>query len=123
MRDLSSSAGVGGCAFTTSRCVSHLPLPDYGSLGSVRARDQRRTGQPSVGELLHYNVDGVGADGLQLHAWAFGVLQRAMATGHRWTLVEMPRRAGGEATERREVEDTSQTMPTIRRTRSSRSMS
>lgn len=74
--------------------ISELPLPDYGSLGSVRARDQRKTGQPSVGELLHYNVDGIGADGMQLHAWVFGILQRAMATGHRWTLVEMPRRAG-----------------------------
>lgn len=72
--------------------VSALGTPNYGSLGEVRDREERIASQPTVAELFHYNCDGVGADGIQLPAFVSGVLQRACATGHRWTLVEMPRR-------------------------------
>lgn len=72
--------------------VAQLPVPNYGTLGDVRAREERGTQSPTVAELFHYNADGVGADGTQFPAWVAGVLQRALATGHRWCLVEMPRR-------------------------------
>jgi hypothetical protein len=82
--------------------VSALSVPNYGGLGDVRKREDRQ-GQPTLAELFHYNVDGVGADGSQLHAWLTGVLQRACATGHRWALVEMPRRVGDGPITQQEV--------------------
>ena len=45
---------------------------------------------PHAAELFYYNVDGIGSDGSQYPAWTDGVQVRACATGHRWTLVEMP---------------------------------
>jgi hypothetical protein len=66
------------------------PMPDYGTLGEVRQRGDI-TGRPTAAELFHYNCDGVGADGTQFRAWTTGVQERAIATGHRWVMVEMPR--------------------------------
>lgn len=72
--------------------IGAMPIPNYGTMGDVRERKEIN-GPPSVAELFHYNCDGVGSDGTQLPAFAAGVIQRGMATGDRWTLVEMPRRA------------------------------
>lgn len=74
--------------------IGAMPIPNYGTLGEVRERKEIQ-GPPSVAELFHYNADGIGNDGTQLPAFAAGVIQRGMASGHRWTLVEMPRRVGG----------------------------
>jgi hypothetical protein len=72
------------------------PMPDYGTLGPVRQRGEI-AGRPTVSELFHYNCDGVGSDGTQFRAWTTGVQERAIATGHRWVMVEMPRRPNGSA--------------------------
>jgi hypothetical protein len=68
------------------------PMPNYGTLGLVRARSDINS-RPTFAELFHYNCDGVGSDGTQFRAWTTGVQERAIATGHRWVMVEMPRRA------------------------------
>lgn len=68
------------------------PMPNYGTLGEVRQRGEI-AGRPTVAELFHYNCDGVGSDGTQFRAWTTGVQERAIATGHRWVMVEMPKRA------------------------------
>jgi hypothetical protein len=74
--------------------IGAMPIPNYGTLGEVRERNAI-AGAPSIAELFHYNCDGIGADGTQFPAFASGLIQSGMATGHRYTLVEMPRRAGG----------------------------
>ena len=71
------------------------PMPNYGFLGEVRKRAEVPKGRETFAELFHYNCDGVGADGTQFRAWATGVQERAIATGLRWTMVEMPVRAAG----------------------------
>ena len=82
--------------------VGAMPVPNYGTMGDVRER-KAISGPPSVAELFHYNCDGIGSDGSQLPSFASGVIQRGMATGHRWTLVEMPRRVGEGAVTAEEV--------------------
>lgn len=83
-----------------STLAGHLarvaPLPDFGALGEVRDR-KAISGQPSVAELLFYNVDGIGSDGTQWSAWWTDVEERAIATGHRWILVEMPPAPAGRS--------------------------
>ncbi|MBA2412270.1 MAG: hypothetical protein H0V63_05525 [Burkholderiaceae bacterium] len=66
-----------------------LPIPNYGKLGEVRGRAES---SDSLAGLFHYNCDGVGSDGQQLDAWLDGVEQRALATGYRWLMMEMPTR-------------------------------
>jgi hypothetical protein len=65
------------------------PLPEMGQMGLIRSRAEAQ-GQPSLAELFYYNADGVGSDGSQLPAFMDGVEQRALATGFRWLMVEMP---------------------------------
>jgi hypothetical protein len=65
-------------------------IPDFGTLGRVRARKEMSGSDPDVAELLYYNADGIGNDGSQWDAFLFGVEMRALATGIRWLLVEMP---------------------------------
>jgi hypothetical protein len=66
-----------------------MPLPDMGDLGEIRTRAEQQ-GDPTDAELFFYNCDGVGSDGSQLPAFMDGVEQRALATGFRWLMVEMP---------------------------------
>jgi len=77
----------------TTVLAGHLrraaPTPDFGQLGEVRTRAEIG-GDPSDAELFYYNCDGVGSDGSQLPAFMDGVQQRALATGYRWLMVEMP---------------------------------
>src|SRR5678815_2782308 len=72
------------------------PMPNYGTLGDVRSRDEIGAGSETVAEAFHYNCDGVGKDGTQFRTWTTGVQERAIATGHRWVMVEMPRRPDPE---------------------------
>lgn len=75
--------------------VGHLsretPIPNFAELGRVRKREELR-GTPSFAELIWYNV-GIGSDGEELLPWLDGVNERALATGFRWILVELPSRA------------------------------
>lgn len=64
------------------------PTPNYGTLGEVRARNEIDV--PTVAELVHYNADGIGNDGQEFPAFMDGVDERALSTGHRWLLEEMP---------------------------------
>jgi hypothetical protein len=68
------------------------PMPNYGTLGDVRERSDIGSNNETVAEAFHYNCDGIGKDGTQFRAWTTGVQERAIATGHRWVMVEMPRR-------------------------------
>jgi hypothetical protein len=80
--------------------VGHLmrraPRPgqglNFGQLGDVR-RD--RPDVPTRAELVYFNTDGVGNDGSQWDNFWAGALKRAMATGHRWIMVESPRERPG----------------------------
>ncbi len=77
----------------TTILAGHLrraaPTPNFGQMGEVRTRVELE-GKPSLAELFFYNCDGVGSDGSQLSAFMDGVEQRALATGFRWLMVEMP---------------------------------
>jgi hypothetical protein len=74
-----------------STLIGHLsgqtPMPEFGKLGKV---PERRGGIPTLAELLWFNVDGVGQDGTEMMPWVDGVNERALATGYRWVMVEMP---------------------------------
>jgi hypothetical protein len=67
------------------------PSFDYGTMGKV----ERRRGQttPSMAELVHYNMDGLGQTGSHAHAFWQHSLEQAMALGHIWQLCEAPARA------------------------------
>jgi hypothetical protein len=79
--------------------VGHLtrrvPQPgaglNFGTLGTVRREDS--AGAVSRAEMVYYNADGVGNDGSQWDNFWAGAEKRAMATGHRWIMVEAPRQA------------------------------
>lgn len=60
-----------------------------GTMGEVRERSKLE-GRASVAELFYYNVDGIGSSGTELPAWTDGIQRRAIGTGHRWCMVEMP---------------------------------
>ncbi|MCA1571312.1 MAG: hypothetical protein LC798_13530 [Chloroflexi bacterium] len=62
---------------------------DFGTMGRVQREDGQR--DPSLAELVYYNVDGVGNDGSQWPAWWTGVGRRAQGTGHRWITCDLPR--------------------------------
>lgn len=72
----------------TGHLTKETPEPEYGKLGKVRRRSE--IDRPSLAEILHYNVDGIGQDGTELMPWFDAVQERAIATGYRWVLVEMP---------------------------------
>jgi hypothetical protein len=61
---------------------------DFGELGTVRREDD--DDDASFAEIVYYNVDGVGNDGSQWDNWWSGVSRRALATGHRWLMVQGP---------------------------------
>jgi hypothetical protein len=62
---------------------------DFGTLGKVqRAKGVR---DPSRAELIYFNADGVGTDGSQWNNFWTEVAKWAMATGHRWNMVEATR--------------------------------
>jgi hypothetical protein len=73
----------------TGHLSSQTSMPNFAEMGKVRERKDLR-GTPSLAELLNYNVDGGGQDGKELLPYTDEVNERAMATGYRWTLVEMP---------------------------------
>lgn len=76
--------------------MQEAPVPgaglNFGQLGEVR-RQADRNGIPTAAELVYYNADGVGSDGSQWDNFWSGVTVRAMATGHRWLMVEAPRQS------------------------------
>lgn len=63
----------------------------FGSLGEVK-RAEGQT-EPSMAELVYYNVDGTGQDGSQWNNFWSREAVRAGATGHRWIFCEAPPRA------------------------------
>lgn len=75
--------------------IGHLnevaPMPNYGTLGPVRERKAIPRGQETAAERFHYNANGVGTNGLTFTAFSSGIQLRTLATGFRWTMVEMPR--------------------------------
>lgn len=93
----------------TGALSASRPMPgkglSYGLLGDVRARDAIQDNRPSYAEIVHYNVDGVGADGSEFAAWFDGVDERAQATGHRWLMVEAPGELAGKAPTMQQVLD------------------
>ncbi len=72
----------------TGHLSGQTPMPNFGRLGNVRERSA--IDRPSLAELLWYNVDGIGQDGSEFMPYFDAVNERAMATGYRWILVEMP---------------------------------
>jgi hypothetical protein len=74
------------------------PAPDgtlsFGTLGEVR-RERAKITQPTEAELIFYNTNGVGNDGSQWNNYWHGSVRRAMATGHRWHMIESPEEAPG----------------------------
>lgn len=60
----------------------------FGGLGEVRG--QRNPANPTRAELVFYNTDGVGNDGSQWNNFWATSTRWAMATGHRWIMVEGP---------------------------------
>lgn len=98
----------------TGHLSKETPMPEYGRLGKVRSRSQ--VTQPSLAEILHYNVDGIGQDGTEFLPFFDGVQERAIAAGYRWILVEMPSRdtlAGIRATNGREPDGEQVTMQDV----------
>jgi hypothetical protein len=75
----------------TGHLMRQAPRPqrelNFGTLGEVRAL-QEITGDLTNAELVYYNADGVGNDGTQWNNFWAGAQRRAMATGHRWIMVE-----------------------------------
>lgn len=82
---------------TLGHLMRDAPAPgaglDFGTLGEVRR--ERDASAPTRAELIYYNADGVGNDGSQWDNFWNAALKRAMATGHRWIMVEAPREAPG----------------------------
>lgn len=73
----------------TGHLSQNTPVPSFGRLGpEVRSRE--KIDKPNLAELLYYNVDGIGQDGTEFPVWFDGVQERAIATGYRWIMVEMP---------------------------------
>lgn len=74
--------------------IGHLnevaPMPSYGTMGDVRERKAIPRGQETPAERFHFNANGVGSNGLTFTALASGIQMRSLATGFRWTMVEMP---------------------------------
>lgn len=60
----------------------------FGTLGEVRR--ERNLSDPTRAEQIYYNVDGTGSDGSMWDNFWADVQMRAMATGHRWLMVEAP---------------------------------
>lgn len=77
--------------------MANAPVPEaglnFGTLGSVPR--ERNFHNPTDAELVYYNADGVGNDGSQWDNFWSAALKRAMATGHRWIMVEGPEEAPG----------------------------
>ena len=73
----------------TGHLSGQTPIPNFAEMGKVRERKDLR-GTPTFAELMTYNLDGAGQDGKELGPYTDEVNERAMATGYRWTLVEMP---------------------------------
>jgi hypothetical protein len=79
-------------SLVTGHLRRHAPTPgkglDFGALGEVRSRD--KITEPTLAELLWYNVDGIGNDGSSWEAWWDDLDVRAQGTGHRWVMIEHP---------------------------------
>ena len=80
------------CALVSGHIGRVLPMPQFNhpAMGDVRSRDQRVGQEPTLAEVIAYNIDGIGSDGQQFDAFVQGVTKRACATGYRWVMVEMP---------------------------------
>ena len=72
----------------TGHLSSQTPDPDFGNLGKANERPSLEN--PSLAEILKFNVDGPGQDGSELRPYFDGVQERAIATGYRWVLAEKP---------------------------------
>jgi hypothetical protein len=80
-------------AAQTGHLLRQMPVPNYGTLGQPRERGAAAEGDggaPTLGELIHYNCDGVGADGTQWPAWWARVTEAIHGPGFGWIYVEAP---------------------------------
>jgi hypothetical protein len=89
----------------TGHLMRQAPRPqrelNFGTLGEVRTL-QELAGDLTNAELVYYGADGVGNDGTQWDNFWAGASRRAMATGHRWIMVES---AMGGASSRQDILD------------------
>lgn len=73
---------------TVGHLMQNAPQPDFGSLGAIERAEG--SNEPSFGELVFFNTDGVGNDGSQWHNYWGTSVKRSTATGHRWHFAEAP---------------------------------
>jgi hypothetical protein len=75
----------------TGHLIRQAPRPqrelNFGTLGEVRTL-QEITGDLTNAELVYYGADGVGNDANQWDNFWASAQRRALATGHRWIMVE-----------------------------------
>jgi hypothetical protein len=76
---------------------------NFGALGEIPK--QRNFKEPTFAELVYYNTDGVGNDGSQWDNFWDSVERWAMATGHRWLMVEAPARKADGVPNKQDVID------------------
>lgn len=68
------------------------PRFSFGALGRVRPTEEIRPGDGDFGELIYYNVDGVGGDGSEWPVFFDSVDERSQHIGHRILMIEAPPR-------------------------------
>lgn len=87
----------------TEKFVGHLSREapkigeavDFGPLGQVSVT---RSAELTRADMLYQSADGTGNDGTDWVSFFDGVQKRAMATGHRWLVIEVPmKKTGGSA--------------------------
>lgn len=87
--------------FVTSmvgQLAKKAPTPDgggltFGGLGDVRRKRDGAT--PTFAELVFYNATSPGRAGMTWHAFWKRAMRNAMGTGHRWIMVDVPKRPAG----------------------------
>ena len=84
-------------AVTGQLRMQGAPTPEngrfsFGSLGAIHPQDSVPEEDQTYGDLVYYNVDGVGGDGSEYPVFMDAVDERAQHTGHRILLVEAPPR-------------------------------
>ena len=84
--------------------ADHAPKPGSGmSFGALGEYD-RDAEVPSRATQLYHDVDAAGNQSSQWDQWFNGVQRRAMATGHRWVMVESPSSNPGQRTVQDELD-------------------
>jgi hypothetical protein len=82
-------------AVTGQLRVQGAPTPEngrfsFGALGEVHPRSALPESDETYGDLVYYNIDGVGGDGSEYPVFMDSVDERAQHAGHRILMVEVP---------------------------------